>query len=919
MADKIEQQLGFDASPAIEALKRLDAQLLQTNNSLKTFAQSAAGFNGNTFQRSAAQTISALNGIGAAGTRNATTIRGAFEQLISVNGRYSTSLGLLSRIAFTQAVVSGFREIRSAITDSVRAALNFEKQLAEIRSIDTGKVFDADLGKQLRQLSAEKNIPLPDIATGAYEALSAQVLKSAEDIRFLNAAADFAKGTLTSNAAAVKGLAGALNAYGQGTEHVDRLASQFNETIRLGTIRGEELANQFGTVATLGNQLGVTQAELLASIAALTNAGVPQAQAFTQLRGVMVGLVKPSEQLNKVFRENGIASAEQLIATQGLGGALKFLQSQTDGTTAGTAELFRNQRALLGVLSLGGQNAQTYANDLASLNGVMNSLNSDRAMQVMATDAEQLEKKWNQLKTSMIPIGSTFVTVANTGLDAASVLRDFAIAAGDTTGSLIRLNPTVREFGTAWQNLQALFGKDLTIGDSGGKILGEIDARKRLLDVIARQREDDQAAELAAAQRKEIELNKLRFTAIDNFRDRNRELLAEAQSSANAIINVEKAKVAELTQQINQAKQLLRESPTQIKNIEQRQDRREFDTRTSGLTDAQKSFALMARAAELASKASADLAAAGRNGNQALIQAARQQFELAQSTGEEAASLAQSTGERRNSSFAAQKLRDITSQQLAAERSLASITQSRLPTLEQQRAKQQQSLAIVQQATAILAKNSSIFDKQGDQLQPQQLEAQAKARAAALQTLLDQGISKDKVVDLQFRTDSAVQKLQNDLQSAMNQIDATAVPKAFGEARSYSIEIMTNSQIAGRALAEGAKAYAEASKASFMSAVAPKQFGGLMLASGGFARGKDTLPAMLSKGESVLTAKSSQKWFSQIMAMNAGLTPNFRQHGGTTVNNNSTVGDVAINLHGSQATPLQVAREIERLGRRGMV
>jgi len=988
MAEEIKQTLGFDASQALTALKQLDDALAALENGLRGSAN-----NFGTFNKEAGKTVSAMiqlaqrsneaaaalakvasaGGLGrnisadagAAATAAAQVAKSflvtgdaartasvrvgdaivriskhttnAADQVTGANGRLTTSFKLLSRIVFTQTIVSGFRAIRQGIEESIQASIAFQKQLAEIQSIDTDKIFGnrSELGSNLQRISSDFNIPLPDVAKGTYEALSAQILKTAQDLQFMTTAAEFSKGALTTMDASVRGLAGGLNAYGQGVDQADRLASQFNETIRLGTIRGEELASNFGTVATLGNTLGVSQAELLSSVAALTNAGVPYAQAFTQIRGTLTGLVKPSDELTRVFRANGIASAEQLVKTRGLGGALKFLLEQTDGTTAGTAELFNNQRALLGVLSLGGTNAEKYADTLRQIDGVTSRLNSERAQQVMANDAEQLTKKWNQLKVTMIPIGDGFVTIGNTGLDTAAVLRDFTVAVLDTTGSILRAQPRVTAFGIAWENLQALFGKDLTIGESGGKIISELEIRQRQLDIIGKKRETVQKAQAAAEGKAQEELNKIRFAEIDQFKARNKELLAEARTSANAIINVEKGKITQLTQQINLAKNLIKTSGAKVAGLTARQDRRDFDTRLgqSNLDDSQKSFALIKRAQDLASKAATDLATAARTGSVSGVERARAAFETAQATGEEAKQLAESAGDRRGALFAARQLKELTDLQVNSEKQLASISASRLPQLEQQRAKQQQSLAIIQAATKTLAANSSIFDKNGQQLSPEALKAQAAARQGALGALLEQGVSKDKVLDLQIRTDGAVSKLETDLSGALGKIDASPLARALGNAtgpattlhatiETLQTPMQANAQAAA-VMAQALQAAASASSAIKVPILgggptANQAFGGRpsFFAAGG--RGIDTVPAMLARGETVINPRSSNKFFSQLQAINAGHAPVFRQNGGSTTN----VGDVNVTIKSSDPSKIngrEIGRALRQEIRRGNI
>ena len=69
--------------------------------------------------------------------------------------------------------------------------------------------------------------------------------------------------------------------------------------------------------------------------------------------------------------------------------------------------------------------------------------------------------------------------------------------------------------------------------------------------------------------------------------------------------------------------------------------------------------------------------------------------------------------------------------------------------------------------------------------------------------------------------------------------------------------------------------------------------------------GTDNILTSLTRGESVNTVAATQQFFPQIQAMNAGVTPVFRQDGGTVTN----VGDVNINVTES-SSPRDTAREV---------
>ncbi len=85
---------------------------------------------------------------------------------------------------------------------------------------------------------------------------------------------------------------------------------------------------------------------------------------------------------------------------------------------------------------------------------------------------------------------------------------------------------------------------------------------------------------------------------------------------------------------------------------------------------------------------------------------------------------------------------------------------------------------------------------------------------------------------------------------------------------------------------------------------------------GGQVRGTDTVPAMLTPGEFVVNASSSRRFFSELVAINSGKAPVFRQEGGP-VENNTFTGDINVNMpEGASADGRAVAKQIRRELRR---
>lgn len=83
-------------------------------------------------------------------------------------------------------------------------------------------------------------------------------------------------------------------------------------------------------------------------------------------------------------------------------------------------------------------------------------------------------------------------------------------------------------------------------------------------------------------------------------------------------------------------------------------------------------------------------------------------------------------------------------------------------------------------------------------------------------------------------------------------------------------------------------------------------------------RGQDRVPAMLARGEMVVSRRNSQRFFSELNAMNQGSRPVYREQGGTVTN----VGDINVTVNGgdsSQQTVREIGRALRRDVQRGNI
>lgn len=152
-------------------------------------------------------------------------------------------------------------------------------------------------------------------------------------------------------------------------------------------------------------------------------------------------------------------------------------------------------------------------------------------------------------------------------------------------------------------------------------------------------------------------------------------------------------------------------------------------------------------------------------------------------------------------------------------------------------------------------------------------------------------------------TTSVVDGLDISLQNAAGTVGL--IPQTAVDGVPSFVQAMEAQAQAAESAAARAAAAWQAAAAAAAAASAGKSLGGYIHRATGGSVGTDTVPAMLTPGEFVVNAAATRKFYSQLVAMNSGVKPIFRQEGGPV----TTVGDININVNES-ASPQQTAREI---------
>ena len=308
----------------------------------------------------------------------------------------------IGRILVGQVVRRIFIQLVQGMVASIATARDFSLRIAEIQTVSQqAQLTTSQWSDGLLRLSNAFGVPILDQTEAAYQAISNQVVAGAESFRFLADANIFAATTVSSSADAINLLSSALNAYGLTTADTNRIASNFFMTIKLGRLRASDIANSIGTVAVQASQLGIKVEELNAVLATLTVRGVSPNAAMTQMRGIILKLLKPTAGMKELLKSIGVESGEAAIQTFGFTRLLDILQEKCQGSAAEIAKMFTELRGMSGMIGLTGKNLQTFTNTLEQMKNAEQEYANAQTL-IFESAGKRLQIQINKLKNTFI-------------------------------------------------------------------------------------------------------------------------------------------------------------------------------------------------------------------------------------------------------------------------------------------------------------------------------------------------------------------------------------------------------------------------------------------------------------------------------------------------------------------------------------
>jgi TP901 family phage tail tape measure protein len=283
---------------------------------------------------------------------------------------------------------------------AVDAAVEFDTAMRNV-----GTLID-DNGDSVKQLeegikSMVRRVPKSpkELGAAAYQVVSAGISDMSQALIVLEASARLATAGLGTTEEATDILTSAINAFGIDAGDAESVANSFFLAVKSGKTTVAELAQGFGQVAPLANEMGVEFNELIALTSAMTTTGLKASVAYTQIKGAISNLLKPTKEMQDALDLMGVSNVKAKIEADGLVSTFQQLKDVAGENDISLAKMFGSVEGLNAVLMATGEvgeNANLILEDMAgkteALDEAVKKQNESYAAQI-----EMIKSEWNVL------------------------------------------------------------------------------------------------------------------------------------------------------------------------------------------------------------------------------------------------------------------------------------------------------------------------------------------------------------------------------------------------------------------------------------------------------------------------------------------------------------------------------------------
>lgn len=312
-------------------------------------------------------------------------------------GTAFSKIGKMATIGLTLPIIA-------AGAASVKSAVDLNASMANVATLipETGKRI-YDLRDNVQSLSMETGKAGTDIAGGLYQVISA-FGDSADTAKRLEINVKAAKAGLSSTSEAILFTGAVTKAYGDtSAAAMQKVADLGFQTVRLGVTTFPELAGSIGRVTPLAKTMGVNLEELFGVMATLTGVTGDTAEVSTQMSGILAAMIKPTAELESLFKFLGYSSGQAMIKELGFAKSLQTMVGMADKAGVSIGKLFGRKEAMIGALALTGAQANDFANKMDAMKNSSGAL--DKAFKAQTEGINKTGHSFDILKTKVVAMG----------------------------------------------------------------------------------------------------------------------------------------------------------------------------------------------------------------------------------------------------------------------------------------------------------------------------------------------------------------------------------------------------------------------------------------------------------------------------------------------------------------------------------
>lgn len=370
-----------------------------------------------------ARRVEVVIGGDATGAARAFGAAGASAQRFQGQAQRSSLASTKAFRAIRVAAIGIGAGLAIAAKSAVSTAAEFETSMQKIVGlvgVSQGAVDSMSDG--VKRLSAEYGKSAPEAADALFFITSAG-LRGAEAMEVLEASL---KGSV-AGLGEIKDIAdlstSVVNAYGSENISASQATDVLAKAVQQGKLESEELAGAMGKVIPVAANMGVSFDQVGGAMAAMSKTGTNADEAATQLRQIMVSLLKPTKEADETLASLGLSAAglRDQIGREGLFATLTTLTEAFGDNEEAQTAVFGNVRALVGVMDLMGAGFEAnkkVMDEVANSTGMLDSAYAA----VADTGSAKMQRAVAKMNIALIEFGNQIMPAVTDTLNGFSNL-----------------------------------------------------------------------------------------------------------------------------------------------------------------------------------------------------------------------------------------------------------------------------------------------------------------------------------------------------------------------------------------------------------------------------------------------------------------------------------------------------------------